>query len=169
MSECMKMYQWLHTCLGLLYVSSWSKNSSDISIYCYPIITLQQLVAILNTFLSTNFGTKAPEHQTSLITSASWDLFWVTSGPQRLLMANSNPGGFKGHWYLLMQIAKWSRYDLIRKQNLVSIDHRCWVINENIISLCLGHFDGAPQVVHPNLVMEVSTFHVGVGPSNKIR
>ena len=33
-----------------------------------------------------------------------------------------------------------------------------------------GHFEnGAPQVVHPNLVMVASTFHVGVVPSNKIR
>ena len=30
-----------------MYVSSWSKNSSDISIYCYPIITLQQVVVTL--------------------------------------------------------------------------------------------------------------------------
>ena len=35
-----------------------------------------------NTFLSTNIGAKASEHQTSFITSISWELFWVTAGPR---------------------------------------------------------------------------------------
>ena len=89
------MYQWLCTCLARtpfasevfmsllwigtvhgstdIHVSSWSKNSSDISIYCYPIITLQQLAVTLQYW--TPFSA-----QTSCITSTSWDLFWVTAG-----------------------------------------------------------------------------------------
>ena len=67
-----------------MYVSSWSKHSSDISIYCYchhsPTSSCD--LAILNTFLSTNFAAKASEYQTSFI---SWDLFWVTAGPRTII------------------------------------------------------------------------------------
>ena len=42
-------------------------------------------LAILNTFLSTNFGTKTSEHQSSFITYTSWDLFWVTAGPRTII------------------------------------------------------------------------------------
>ena len=70
--------------------------TAHISIYRYPIITLQNNPSPCitdNTFLSTNFGAKASEHQTSFITSTSWDFFsdssWVpqmTAGLRRTII-----------------------------------------------------------------------------------
>ena len=66
---------------------------------------------------------------------------WLLDLDEQLLMANSNPVSRAidtctcpcscGRW----DLAKWPRYELIRKQNIVSIDPRCWVIDENVISL----------------------------------
>ena len=210
MSECMKMYQWLCTCLAphsfasdmfrnllLIMSSTWlvwkrmvisnfdvwcsmmkntslgiwatdtycvitlllsigtGQGSTDICLllaqvqlrYLYLLLshhhspTISCGLAILNTFLSTNFGAKTSEHQTSFITYTSWDL-WLLDLDEQLLMANYKPCGFKGHWYLSMhvavgrwQLAMWPRSDLIRKKYIVSIYPRCWVIDENVILL----------------------------------
>ena len=141
------------------YVYYWPKYSSDISIYCHPIITLQLIscgIAILNTFLSTNFGAKASEHQTSFITYTSWDL-WLLDLDEQLLMANYKPCGFKGHWYLSMhvavgrwQLAMWPRSDLIRKKYIVSIYPKCWVIDENVILLRWWPFWKLCQIGSPS-------------------
>ena len=65
---------------------------------------------------------------------------WLLAIDEQLMMANSNSCGFKDHWYLPMYLWKMAaylvtRYDLIRKPNLVSIYPRCWVIGENVIWL----------------------------------
>ena len=40
----------------------------------------------------------------------------------------------------------------------------------NSINFDSCHFEnGVPQVVHPNLVMVISTFHVQISPRNKIK
>ena len=84
-------------------------------------------LAILNTFLSTNFGAKRSEHQTSFIACTSWDLFWVTAGPRTIidgklqtlqLQGSLIPAHVAvGRW----QLAKWPRYDLIWKILFLSI------------------------------------------------
>ena len=88
-----------------IYVSSWSKYSSDISIYCYPIITLQQLVVTLQYWTPFSAQTLEQRHLSTNLhsshTPAEICSEWLLDLEQ-LLMANSNPCGFKGHWYLPM-------------------------------------------------------------------
>ena len=112
-SECMKMYisDCTHVlpallCIrgvlfrGLLCIGTIQGSTN---IYIYLVLIQKQLrylylllshhhsptsscdLAILNTFLSTNFGAKASEYQTSFITCTSWDLFWVTAGPRTII------------------------------------------------------------------------------------
>ena len=85
-------------CIGIIqgstdmHVSSWSKNSSDISIYCYPIITLQQVVVTLQYWTPFSAQTLEQRHLSTI---------WVAVG----------------RW----QLAKWPRYDLIWKILFLSI------------------------------------------------
>ena len=53
-------------------------------------------IFILNNFLSTNFGAKASEYQTSFITCISWDLFWVTAGPRTIIDGKLQSLRFQG-------------------------------------------------------------------------
>ena len=171
--------EYMHNTEQYWYVSYWSKYSSDISIYCYPIITIQQLVVTSQywtPFSTQTIGVKTSEHQTSFIAYTSWDLFWVTAGPRTIIDGKLQTLWFQGplipahvavgRW----QLAKWPRSDLIRKKNIVSIYPRCWVIDEIIISLRWWPFWIWCHIgSHPNLVMVASTFHVGIGPSYKVR
>ena len=98
-----------------MYVSSCSKNSSDIPIYYYPIITLQQVVVTLQYW--TPFSVQTFDR----------DLFWVTVGPrtiidgklQTVLLQGSlmPPNVAMGRW----QFAKWQSYGLIWKILFLSI------------------------------------------------
>ena len=126
------------------YVSYWPKYSSDISIYCYPIITLQQLVVALQYWTPFSVQTLEQIHLSTRLHSShtpaeicdcwtSMNNYWWT---------NYKPCGFKGHWYLSIhvavgrwQLAMWPRSDLIRKKDIVSIYPRCWVRDENVILL----------------------------------
>ena len=125
------------------YVSYWPKYSSDISIYCYPIITLQQLVVALQYWTPLSVQTLEQRHLSTRLHSShtpaeicdcwtSMNNYWW----------HYKPCGFKGHWYLPMhvavgrwQLAMWPRSDLIRKKDIVSIYPRCWVTDENVILL----------------------------------
>ena len=53
-----------------MYVSSWSKNSSDISIYCYPIITLQQVVVTLQYWTPFSAQTLEQRHMSTRLHSS---------------------------------------------------------------------------------------------------
>ena len=121
------------------YVSYWPKYSSDISIYCYPIITLQQLVVALQYWTPFSVQTLEQRHLSTRLHSSD---LWLLDLDEQLLMANYKPGGFKGHWYLSMhvavgrwQLAMWPRSDLNQKKDIVSIYPRCWIIDKNVIVL----------------------------------
>ena len=77
-----------------------------------------------NTFLSTYFGANASRHQTSFITFTSWDLFWVIAEPRwTIIYGKLQPLWFQGYLVPLVPVrvaVLKPRYDLIRKQNLVS-------------------------------------------------
>ena len=82
------------------------QNSSDNSIYCYPIITLQHVhVGVTlecwtpfssQTLVQMHLSTRLHSSHPSAEICSEWLL-----DLEQLLMANSNPWGFKGHWYLL--------------------------------------------------------------------
>ena len=105
-------------------VSYWSKYSSDISIYCYPIITLQQLVVTLQYWTPFSAQTLEQRHLSTI------NNYWLTPIPVVSRVIGSCPCSCGG-W----EHAKWPISDLIRKQNIVSIYPRCFVIVENVISL----------------------------------
>ena len=74
-------------------------------IYCYPIITLQQLVVTLHYWTPFSAKTLGQRHLSTRLhsspTPAEICSEWLLDLEQ-LLMANYKPCGFKGHWYLPM-------------------------------------------------------------------
>ena len=126
-----------------MYVYCRSKYSSDISIYCYTIITLVIVTLYYLWHLSQHkLWSKCiwapdfinPIHQLRFVMSDCWtsmnNNWWETPTPVVSRAIDTCPCSC-GRW----QLAKWPRYALIRKQNLVYIYPRCCVIGEYVISL----------------------------------
>ena len=103
-----------------------SPTSSDLAITPFSSHTLEQM------HLSTRLHS----------TSTSWDLFWVIAGPRwTIIYGKLQPLWFQGYLVPLVSVrvaVLKPIYDLIRKQNLVSIYPRCSVIGENVISGACG-------------------------------